>query len=1425
MFTRRSSSTFVKIAVFSISVTCSAHLFLSVEQPVTPVFATPVELFFSEYVEGSSNNKALEIYNGTGGDITFNGEYAIEFYFNGNLTPGTIITLTGIISANDVFVIADNDAAQEILDQADQLAANQFFNGDDAIILRKNGNTIDAIGQVGNDPGNQWGNGVTSTKDNTLRRNYTIEAGDPDGSDSFEPSIEWNGFAKDTFSDLGIHAPPPPPPAIVINEVAWSGTQADANDEWIELHNPTTQTAILDGWIMTSTNGLNIVLSGSMLPDSYYLIERTDDTAITDMTANLTTGFGSGLSNDGTSLYLSAGSILLDTANLDGDSWPAGTNDRPDFVTSMERIDPLAPDTNDNWISNNRFTRNGIDKDGQPINGTPGQPNSPFGPEPPPPPLTIVINEVAWSGTMAEPAHEWLELYNTTTATLQLDGWTVTSTNGLSIPLNGKSIDPKGYFLIEAEEVAISDISANLIAVFGSQLNDSGDQLFLAKNDYVIDSANLDGSAWPAGTQTPDFFSMERIDPSQPDTDDNWINHNGLTRSGLDVNGQPINGTPGQPNSVSVPPPALPILIGEFIYDGLTPSSEGDEFVELCNPNDTPADLTGYKVGDEETAGGGESMYHLPDGTRLAVGACLVIAKSAADFQNRFGFLPDFEAGDLSKYTAWGRGSWSLSNDGDELLVVGPADQIFDSVAYRNGDYASLGLEAGATAPAPDSLQRVWPTDTDSMPHDFVRAAPNPGVLTAPPPPPEPPSSPALLADGLKAYWGHLHAHTTYSDGAGPPHYALAKARAAGLHFYGITDHAWWLNENEWLKTLPQVEAATVPGEFIALRGLEWTHDAVGHINLFNTNVLVSHENPLFSDLSGLYNWLAANPQVIAQFNHPDPKYGGTFADFAYHPAAAQVMFLQEIGNHAQTYTTYEPSFVQSNTVGWRVAPANNGDTHSALWGTDTQARTGIIAPELTTNALLEAMRQRRVFATEDSNLAVALRVDDQWMGSILNKIGDLLVTVDVVDLEAEAATVYLYDRNLLVATASVANNEPWHTQINARAGHYFWIKVIQTDGDRAYSAPVWIEGQAAAEMLYINEVLPSPGDTDWDGDGVADYQDEWIEIFNPTEQSIGLGGWQLSDSSDITYYMPLELSIPARGYLTLYSNQLGFALNNGEDTLTLQRPDNTIADTFSYSESPGYDESWCRLPDGNAQWSDDCIPSPDGQNWEREPAQPLEVKVYEAKRLTLDAWVRVSGQVTVPPGLLGRRVMYIQDETAGILVYLPKDHQLYFNLGDKVRIEGNLKQFRGEFEIVVSQRSKVKFIEPGSAPPPLPIETTMMLEPFEGRLVMLTGQAVQFKGRTVLWVDDGTDPAKVYIRSTTGIKKPFIEPGTPITVVGIVSQYSDPDNPSRHDYRLLPRYQTDLILEATPNVYEPTPPAILDVWPILLPETGNQVN
>ena len=169
---------------------------------IAPPGAT--EIYFSEYIEGSSFNKALEIHNSGTEDIDFDADgYRIDIYFNCNINPSTTLQLKGTLPAGNVFVIAETRADPAILAQADQLTSASLYNGDDAIVLIGNEQIKDSIGQIGFDPGLQWGSGLTSTQNNTLRRLYSIEHGDDIADDTFDPANQWEGFENNTFTDIG----------------------------------------------------------------------------------------------------------------------------------------------------------------------------------------------------------------------------------------------------------------------------------------------------------------------------------------------------------------------------------------------------------------------------------------------------------------------------------------------------------------------------------------------------------------------------------------------------------------------------------------------------------------------------------------------------------------------------------------------------------------------------------------------------------------------------------------------------------------------------------------------------------------------------------------------------------------------------------------------------------------------------------------------------------------------------------------------------------------------------------------------------------------------------------------------------------------------------------------------------------------------
>lgn len=169
-------------------------------------------LFFSEYIEGSSNNKALEIFNPAEADIDLTTQsIVVQIYANGSSSPTYTIPLTGILNSGKTYVITHSSFALALPSgTVQQTSASVNFNGDDAIVLRAGsltGTILDVIGQIGFRPTNPpaWAAGSISTLDHTLIRNPSITHGDANGSDLFNVSLEWTSKSIDDVADLGKH--------------------------------------------------------------------------------------------------------------------------------------------------------------------------------------------------------------------------------------------------------------------------------------------------------------------------------------------------------------------------------------------------------------------------------------------------------------------------------------------------------------------------------------------------------------------------------------------------------------------------------------------------------------------------------------------------------------------------------------------------------------------------------------------------------------------------------------------------------------------------------------------------------------------------------------------------------------------------------------------------------------------------------------------------------------------------------------------------------------------------------------------------------------------------------------------------------------------------------------------------------------------
>lgn len=294
-------------------------------------------------------------------------------------------------------------------------------------------------------------------------------------------------------------------------------------------------------------------------------------------------------------------------------------------------------------------------------------------------PTTIIINEIAWAGTPAASSDEWLELYNNTSNPIDLTNWTLTDGDGgLSIILTG-TIPANGFFLLErTDDNTISNIPADQIYV--GSLSNSGESLTLRDaGSAIIDTANNDGGGWPDGTVAPNYLTMERIDPSAPDSDANWADNTTVIRNGLDANGDPLNGTPKQDNSVWFSGGSGDVLLEAVLYDGYE-TSDIDEAVQLRNVSDDLLDLAGWKLSD------GTSTAIIPAGTLITPNQTLWLTNDESAFTRQFGFAPDIDM------TSWP----GFANSGDEVILLTPLDQIVDVLVYGSGNASQTGWNGAA---------------------------------------------------------------------------------------------------------------------------------------------------------------------------------------------------------------------------------------------------------------------------------------------------------------------------------------------------------------------------------------------------------------------------------------------------------------------------------------------------------------------------------------------------------------------------------------------------------------------------------------------------------------------------------------------------------------------------------------------------------
>jgi hypothetical protein len=374
----------------------------------------------------------------------------------------------------------------------------------------------------------------------------------------------------------------------------------------------------------------------------------------------------------------------------------------------------------------------------------------------------------------------------------------------------------------------------------------------------------------------------------------------------------------------------------------------------------------------------------------------------------------------------------------------------------------------------------------------------------------------------LHVYFGSLHSHTSYSDGSGTPEEAYRYARQQGhLDFMAITEHNHihcedgagarrdglmiakdpdLYNGQQAFSLISAANHANEDGKFVAIYGQEFSTISSGnHVNVFDVKKVIDVPNGQFDKL---LEWMANNHdssgQVpVLQFNHPSSdlrkqhiEYGAD--DFGNQAAWIEKMgaaaYLIEILNgpgtkdaNGQQPEKFEGDFLDYLSLGFHVAPTGDQDNHYRTWGTETDARTGIISPSLTRASILEAIRKRHVFATEDKNLAVIFKVNGHLCGDRIKppaKGSDLTIEYSLIDGDEPAASYVIEvfagkiggERARVIETVASNGNTPQgEVRLISDLTYtgdfdYCFFRITQKDEDghpdHAWTSPIWFDGK-----------------------------------------------------------------------------------------------------------------------------------------------------------------------------------------------------------------------------------------------------------------------------------------------------------------------------------------------------------------------------
>ena len=966
----------------------------------------------------------------------------------------------------------------------------------------------------------------------------------------------------------------------------------------------------------------------------------------------------------------------------------------------------------------------------------------------------VPINEVAWTGTNLSASDEWIELKNLSGNEISLEGWTLIAGDGQpSVNLAG-SIFANGFFLLErTDDASVSGITADLI--YSGALGNSGEILELRDEEgtliYILDAS----AGWPAG-DNDNKFTMERME------DGGWQNSS-----------EP-GGTPRANNSSPVTAPEEycgdgALGAGEECDDGNNINNDGcssecaiEGDVATSTNDDVSDDSMSTSTDDQEDVSRDSSLSAQNDSYGLGDVAINEFVSDPSDEDiewielynttseeiNLEGWTIEegsgaktmlegsIENSGAGKFYLIEKPKGNLNNSGDIIILRDKESTLIDQVAYGNWDDGNTDNNAPAASDPFSVARKADGYNTFNNENDFsftstlTKSASN--IITNI----EDEENEEISQTEREAYdfSGDIIISEIFPNpkGSDSPPAGSGQGEGEFIELYNkgekdVNLSGWRLGDESSRKY--KIESENEEADRI-IKANEF-------FVIYRVESKIALNNS--TDSVKLFEPLKDSPLEVI-------KYEGV--------------------KEGQSYARKE---INKNSWDWTedITPGNPNSftklNHPPVLAFD--------CPE-------EAMAGRPVLF--DSSDTVDEDGDElKYFWDFGDKATNTLALPEHTYWFSGAYTVKL--------SASDGISEVNEEKI---------IKIVSAQ-NFVLSLPL-VKGENEGVEIIINELLPNPEGADAEG--------EFIEIFNNGLTTVNLIDWRVDDAEggSKAHTFKEEFLLGPGKYYVLWREESSLALNNTNDAARLFYGEELI-DEVEYS---GASEGEVYALGKNNKWFWTTAATPGEENIISLSGSTEVLGVTESfssvlpqnKKSTLEYssttlekvrefetgdLVTVSGVVAVLPGVLGTQYFYIVG-SPGIQVYNYKKEFPELRLGDLVEVSGELSVSNTEMRLKTKSPLDIKLAGFKGEPEARLAECDKIDESSIGELITVAGEVVERKSSNV-YLDDGTDEIKIYIKTTTGIDPKNIKEGEMMSVSGILGRTTS-------GLRLMPRFTRDIV-------------------------------